>query len=351
MAAAMDVAYLVDSELRLSGETARLTLQLMAAQTGASVWSLSDEFPAARLADADFSEQLADAVWRNVYLAEAARVKDARLETLSARELLALSLSGVRHAPWTEDGVRESIGVLAAAVSAYPDDADVLATAAQADLTLSLIDPGSAARLQKAAEERLAKATLLNPQSRWVESVAADVSFADGRYYAAAEGYDRLARRGFVLPATLAREIDARARVSGDFIVAAKAAEAQSAKAFTPLQRSQTHAAAAYMSAAAGADLAALNHARSAVAAFPNNPDAVMSLVIMATLGGEDAALSESVRAFCNFYPSFDYPSPTQSGALRAQLEGDGGADWRAFIARLFEAYAQRWSVIDAACE
>jgi hypothetical protein len=314
------------------------------------VWSLTENFPAAALADQDVAAQIANSIWRALYVAEAARVRDAPHAGLAPRQAMALALAGVRHAPWTEAGAREAVELLKSVVERVPDDADLLATTAQAQSALGIFDPKSAAAMQQDSAALLDRAFGLDPQSRWVEYVAADMRFGSGRYYAAAEGYSRLLNRGYALPAIRARLADARARVDGGFAEAAATARREAANAFIPLQRSQTHAAAAYQSAAAGEDAAAFEHARLAAAAVPNNPDAVLALLVVSILAGPDAALRESVATFCNFYPSLALPPPGQTALLSAQLAGDGGAQWRGFVARLFEAYDARWPIIEAAC-
>lgn len=350
LAAELDVAYLVDGELRNGGGGIGVSLHALSAASGARVWSLNETFAAGELADPDVAAQIANSIWRALYVAEAARVRDAPRGGLDARRATALALAGVRHAPWTEEGARESVELLKDAVAAFPDDADLLATAAQTQSALALFDPAGSASLREESVKLLDRAFALDPQSRWVEHVAADMRFASGRYYAAAEGYDRLLGRGHSLPSIRARRADARARVDGGFEGAAATAIEESRRAFIPLQRSQTHSAAAYMKAAASDGPAAFEHARLGAAAAPNNPDAVLALLIVSMIAGPDAALTESVATFCNFYPSLGLPPPGQAGALAAQLSGDGGAQWRAFVDRVFDAYAARWPIIEAAC-
>lgn len=332
------------------GAGARVMATVVDARTEAIAWSFSAAAPGASPNDPAVAMQLADAIWRGLYEAEGARLKAAPPAALAPREYIAKALAGGVYAPWTEEGVREAIGVLGEGLKKHPLDAELLASAAQAEFMLSVIDPGAGAALASQAEEKLAQAVTLAPKSRWVTGVSADVYFSTGRYRAAADAYGRLIEQGHDLPATRARAIDAVARMSGGFEDAAARIATLAPAVFSPLQRSQVNGALAYMLAASGRDAEALDRARLAVAAYPNNPDAIRVLIISAMLGGDDATLDDAAQSLCRFYPSYRFPPPEQAGLLAASLSGDGGEGWRSFTRRVADAYAARAAIVLAAC-
>jgi hypothetical protein len=342
--------YAILAEVEGDGANKRVTAHIIDAQSQAIAWSFSAPAPNTSVQDPAFAAQVADAVWRGLYEAEGARLKSASPAGLSPREVIAKALSGGTYAPWTEQGVREAIVVLDKGLKKHPLDAELLASSAQAEFMLSVIDPTAGETLAPAAEEKLEKAVTMAPKSRWVTGIAADVAFSTGRYRAASDAYGRLIEQGYDLPATRARALDSDARVRGRFAPAAEAIERNAATLFSPLQKSQVNGALAYMRAAAGKDDHALASARLAVATYPNNPDAIRALIITALLAGDDPTVADAARMLCRFYPSYAFPEPERSRIIAASLAGDGGAEWRAFADRVAAAYAERADIVRSAC-
>lgn len=342
--------YSVTAERKGEGEDARVSARVVDVRTGAIVWSFDASAAGASSRDAALAMQLADAVWRGLYEAEGARLRNAPTTDLTPREYIAKALAGGVYAPWTEQGVREAATALDEALTKRPLDPELLAASAQAEFMLSVIDRSASASLAPKAEEKLAKAVTMAPKSRWVTAVAADVYFATGRYRAAAAAYDRLIEQGYDLPATRARKADSAARLDGAFARAASEIAPLRSGLFSALQRSQVSGALAYMRAAAGADAEALENARLAVAAYPNNPDAIRALLLTSLLSGDDPTLADAARTLCRFYPSYEFPPPERSEAIAADIAGDGGPAWRAFAGRTAKAYAARAAIILDAC-
>lgn len=342
--------YTVIAEVEGEGANRRVAARIIDAGSQAIAWSISAPAPNASVQDSSFAAQLADAVWRGLYETEGKRLTSAPLAGLAPREFIAKALSGGNYAPWTEQGVREAIAVLEKGVRKHPLDAELLASSAQAEFMLSVIDPADGAKLAPVAEDKLARAVTMAPKSRWVTGTAADVAFSIGRYRAAANAYERLIEQGYDLPAARARALDSSARLHGGFARAAETIEQSAATLFSPLQRSQVNGALAYMRAAAGEDDQALDAARLAVATYPNNPDAIRALIITALLAGDDLTVADAARTLCRFYPSYAFPSPERSNVIAASLAGDGGAEWRAFADRVAISYAKRADVVRSAC-